>query len=62
MLRALAKCFRRGASEISRFGSGRQGATAVEFALIAPPFLALLIAIFQTASWKGMQVSKRRLV
>jgi Flp pilus assembly protein TadG len=49
MLRALAKCVRRGASEISRFGSGRQGATAVEFALIAPPFLALLIAIFQTA-------------
>jgi len=43
----LPKCFGRLTKEISRFVSTRQGATAVEFALIAPPFLAVLIAIFQ---------------
>ena len=57
MLRNLAKCFRRGASEISRFGSGRQGATAVEFALIAPAFLAVLIALFQTAVFLFAQMT-----
>ncbi|HTV38732.1 MAG TPA: TadE/TadG family type IV pilus assembly protein [Xanthobacteraceae bacterium] len=40
-------CFRRLAGEISRFARTRQGATAVEFALVAPPFLATLIAIFE---------------
>lgn len=31
-----------------RFGSDRRGATAVEFAMIAAPFLALLLGIIQT--------------
>lgn len=33
--------------QISRFVRTQRGATAVEFALIAPPFLALLIAILE---------------
>lgn len=45
MFRSLAKCFRR---KISCFRVARQGATIVEFALIAPAFLAMLIAIFET--------------
>ena len=32
---------------MSRFARTERGATAVEFALIAPPFLATLIAIFE---------------
>jgi Flp pilus assembly protein TadG len=47
MLRTLPSCFRRLAAEIARFSRTRQGATAVEFALIAPPFLATLIAILE---------------
>jgi len=43
MLR-LAKYLRR---DISRFGAARDGATAVEFALVAPAFLAMLFAIIQ---------------
>ena len=45
MLRNLAKFFRR---DVSRFCAARNGATAVEFALIAPAFLATLIAILET--------------
>ncbi len=45
MFRTLAKYFRRNAS---RFAAARQGATAVEFALIAPAFLAMLFAILET--------------
>jgi Flp pilus assembly protein TadG len=44
MFRALTKCFPR---NVSRFCAERDGATAVEFALIAPPFFALLLAIFE---------------
>ena len=47
MLRKLKKSFRRPASVVSRFCLAGHGATAVEFAMIAPAFLALLIAIFQ---------------
>ena len=49
MFQILAKYSRRRARDISRFCSSRKAATAVEFALIAPAFLAVLIAIFQTA-------------
>jgi Flp pilus assembly protein TadG len=49
MFRILAKYSRRRARDMSRFCVARQGATVVEFALIAPAFLAVLIAIFQTA-------------
>jgi Flp pilus assembly protein TadG len=48
MLRFSAKYFRRPAGVISRFARAERGATAVEFALIAPAFLGLLIAILQT--------------
>jgi Flp pilus assembly protein TadG len=34
---------------IGRFGAARDGATAVEFALVALPFFAMLFAILQTA-------------
>lgn len=44
MFRALAKYLPRNAA---RFGAAREGATVVEFALIAPAFLALLFAIIE---------------
>jgi Flp pilus assembly protein TadG len=43
----LTKFFRRRAGEVARFLCAPDGATIVEFALIAPPFLATLIAIFE---------------
>jgi Flp pilus assembly protein TadG len=49
MLKHLATWPRRCARHLSRFCRARQAATAVEFALIAPAFLATLIAIIQTA-------------
>jgi Flp pilus assembly protein TadG len=45
MLRNLAKYVRR---DISRFCVARRGATAVEFAIIAPAFIAMLFAVIQT--------------
>jgi Flp pilus assembly protein TadG len=45
MLRNLATRFRR---NISRFRAAERGATAVEFALIAPAFLATIFAVIQT--------------
>jgi Flp pilus assembly protein TadG len=45
MVLNLAKLFRR---NIRRFGGAQQGTTAIEFALIAPVFIALLVAIFET--------------
>jgi len=45
MFRALTKYLRR---HVSRLCVERSGTTAVEFALIAPPFLALLFAILET--------------
>jgi Flp pilus assembly protein TadG len=48
MTRTLAKYLRRPARIFSRFCAARRGATMVEFALIAPAFLGLLIAIFET--------------
>jgi Flp pilus assembly protein TadG len=49
MLGNPARYFWRRAGEISRFCSAQRGATAVEFALIAPFFLATLVAVLQTA-------------
>jgi Flp pilus assembly protein TadG len=51
MFRNLPRHLRRGARTVARFCLSRGGTTAVEFALIAPPFLALLIAILQLASY-----------
>jgi len=47
MLRNLSKIIRGGASCLARFRAAERGATAVEFALIAPAFLASLIAVFE---------------
>ena len=47
MLQNLARCFQRPARVLSRFFVARCGTTAVEFALVAPAFIAFLIAIFQ---------------
>ncbi len=47
MFRNSVKYFRSFAGEISRFAGARRAATAVEFALIAAPFLATLIAILE---------------
>jgi Flp pilus assembly protein TadG len=44
----LAKVLRSGAKALARFGAARRGATAVEFALVAPALIAMLIAIFET--------------
>ena len=57
MLRILAKYSRRRARDICRFCRARQAATAVEFALIAPAFFALLIAIFQTTFFLFAQMA-----
>ena len=57
MFRLLAKYSRRRARDISRFCGAQQGATAVEFALIAPAFFALLIAMFQTAFFLFAQMA-----
>ena len=35
---------------LRRFGSGRSGATAVEFAMIAAPFFFLLFAMIEIAA------------
>ena len=43
------RIFRRIARGIARLGAAEEGASAVEFALIAPAFIAILIAFFQVA-------------
>lgn len=48
MVQGLAKCCRRVAKQVFRFRHAKRGATAVEFAIIAAPFLGTLIAIFET--------------
>ena len=51
MFRKLSRHLRRRTRAVARFCLSRGGTTAVEFAFIAPPFLALLIAILQLASY-----------
>ena len=53
----LTKYLRRGVAGMSRFGKAQHGATAVEFALIAPAFLATLIAVFQTCIFMFAQMA-----
>jgi Flp pilus assembly protein TadG len=53
----LTKYLRRGVAGISRFRKAERGATAVEFALIAPAFLATLIAVLQTCVFLFAQVA-----
>lgn len=49
MVRNLKKRFWHGVGKLCRLHSARDGATAVEFALIAPVFLAVLFAILEVA-------------
>ena len=47
MIGMLAKGLRRGADSISRLARAKRAATAVEFAIIAPAFIATLVAVLQ---------------
>ena len=49
MLLNLQSFLRRGARPIARFRRAQHGATAVEFAIIAPFFLGTLVALLETA-------------
>ena len=51
MFRSLSRHLRRHARAVARFCLSGDGTTAVEFAFIAPPFLALLIAILQLTAF-----------
>jgi len=57
MVGNLAKYVRRRATVFSRFYAARHGATAVEFALIAPVFLATLVALLQTCIFLFAQMA-----
>jgi len=57
MLKHPAQWSRRYARHLSRFCRARRAATAVEFALIAPAFLAILLAVLQTAIFLFAQQS-----
>jgi Flp pilus assembly protein TadG len=48
MLRVLTRYLERGGKILARFRAAQNGATAVEFALIAPAFFATLIAVIET--------------
>jgi Flp pilus assembly protein TadG len=56
-MRNLARLSRRCARTVLRFGVAQRGTTAVEFALIAPPFLALIFAIFQVTIFMYAQMN-----
>jgi len=57
MLRDLKGHCRSWTRAIARFRVAERGATAVEFALIAPAFLATLIAVLETAIFLFTQAS-----
>ena len=57
MLRYLAKWSLPCARHVVRFRQARQGATAVEFALVAPIFIGTLVAVLQTAIFLFIQLS-----
>jgi len=57
MVGKLAKILRRGVRGVSRFRAAENAATAVEFALIAPAFLATLIAVLQTCVFLFAQMA-----
>jgi Flp pilus assembly protein TadG len=57
MLRNLAGHFRRSLRQTGRFCAAERGATAVEFALIAPFFIATLVALFQTCLFLFAQMA-----
>jgi Flp pilus assembly protein TadG len=55
-MRNLARLSRCCARTVIRFAVARRGATAVEFALVAPAFLALLFGIFQVTIFMFAQL------
>lgn len=57
MVRNLARCLRRREGILSRFCWARAGATAVEFAIIAPVFIATLVAVFQVCVFVVAQLA-----
>lgn len=57
MFRNTPACLRRVTRQISRFVRTERGATAVEFALIAPPFLAMLLGILEVAIFLFAQMT-----
>jgi Flp pilus assembly protein TadG len=57
MLKHLAKWSSRYTRHLSRFGRARRAATAVEFALVAPIFIAILVAVLQVAIFLFAQQS-----
>ncbi len=57
MMRKLRRHCRYWMLAVARLRTAEQGATAVEFALIAPAFLATLIAVLQTAVFLFAQAS-----
>jgi Flp pilus assembly protein TadG len=57
MFRSLPKYLQRLARKVSRFACTEKGTTAVEFALIAPPFLATLIAILEVTLFLFAQMA-----
>ena len=57
MLRILANKTRRRFRGVSRFCKSNRAATAVEFALVAPAFLAVIIALLQTTLYLFAQAA-----
>jgi len=57
MIEKLAKYLRRCAENVRRFHRADRGATAVEFALIAPAFVATLVALLQTCLFLFAQMA-----
>jgi Flp pilus assembly protein TadG len=57
MIGKLTKYLRRGACNVRRFGRAQRGATAVEFALIAPAFIATLVAVLQVCVFLFAQMA-----
>jgi Flp pilus assembly protein TadG len=53
----MRKTFGRVTGALARLGAAQEGASAVEFALIAPAFIAVLVAIFQVAVFLFAQQS-----
>jgi Flp pilus assembly protein TadG len=56
-MRNLARLFRRCARTVIRFGVARRGVTAVEFAMVAPLLIGLLVAIFQVTFFLFAQMN-----
>jgi Flp pilus assembly protein TadG len=57
MIGKLATYLQCGGASVSRFRKAQRGATAVEFALIAPAFLGTLIAVLQTCIFLFAQMA-----